>query len=190
MWLFLLMLIIEAAILVTSVVVYTRRRDWFALFVLIADICAIVGTYFSRYEDFPWTTEIYSFAQVKYSATEYNEGNYYGGWEDEYPQGKGRLTYRHFVDNRFYAITDEAGRHKALYYEGEFDKGWRVGQGVMVYDGDYKDVGTFYGKWEAGKLVFEGTRWKDDKYYLPLRIFARDSVSADDRYGTDHWLVK
>ncbi|MCM1221540.1 MAG: hypothetical protein NC548_44385 [Lachnospiraceae bacterium] len=141
---------------------------------------------FSEYESFPWTNKILRFAQVEYSANGYNEGKYYGGWEDEYPQGFGRLTYKHFVNEKFYSIDDSAGKHRAQYYESEFEHGWRVGQGTVVYDASHKDIGTFYGKWEPGKTVFEGTRWKDDKYYAKLTIVATDAIHAEDIYETDH----
>lgn len=105
-------------------------------------------------------------------------------------QGKGRLTYHHFVDEQFYSLFDSSGSYRAQYYDGEFDKGWRVGQGTVVYEGGYKDVGTFYGKWKAGKIVFEGQRWKDDKWYVNLTIEATGPITAVDHYETDHWIDK
>ncbi len=183
-------LIIEAVVLVVSVIVYSKEKKWFALFLLFADLAAISYTYFSEYENFSWTKTIYRFAQVEYSANGYNEGKYYGGWEDEYPQGFGRLTYKHFVDEQFYSIGDSEGSYRAQYYEGEFEHGWRVGQGIVVYDGGYKDVGVFYGKWEPGKTVFKGTRWKDDELYVNLEIIAQDAIHANNHYETDHWLTK
>lgn len=190
MLLYWIILTIQIIILVVSIVVYVNKKQWFALFILIADICSITLTYFTQYEKFPWTKEIYYFAQVDYSATGYNEGRYYGGWEDEYPQGYGRLTYNHFVDDKFYAIIDVDGAHRAIYYEGEFDHGSRVGHGTVVYESGYKDEGEFYGKWEPGKIVFEGRRWKDEKYYANLKIIARDAISADDIYETEYWLTE
>ena len=61
---------------------------------------------------------------------------------------------------------------------------------MVVYDGGYKDIGVFYGKWEPGKTVFKGTRWKDDELYVKLEIVAKDTIYADDKYETDHWLTK
>ena len=190
MLLFWITLIVEAVVLVISAIVYAKKKEWFSLFILIADLLVIFCTYFTEYENYPWTKKIFCFAQIEYSANGYNEGNYYGGWENEYPQGFGRLTYKHFVDEKFYAIIDSTGVHKALYYEGELEHGWRVGQGMVLYDGGYKDIGTFYGKWELGKTVFEGVRWKDDKYYVNLKIVAKDAISADDIYETDYWLTE
>lgn len=190
MLLFWIPLIAETLVLVISVIVYAKKKEWLALLLLIADPFVIIAAYFAEYENFPWTKTIFPFAQVEYSANGYNEGDYYGGWEDEYPQGFGRLTYKHFVDEEFYSITDSEGVYKAKYYEGEFEYGWRVGQGTVVYDGGYKDVGTFYGKWEPGKMVFDGTRWKDDRYYVNLKIIARDAINADDVYETDQWLIE
>lgn len=190
MLLFWLALIVEVMALVVPAILHIKKKEWAALFVLTADLLAITVTYFSEYENFPWTKRIYFFAQVEYSANGYNEGNYYGGWEEEYPQGVGRLTYNHFVDEKFYSIIDSSGTHRAKYYEGEFEHGWRVGQGMVVYDGGYKDVGVFYGKWEPGKTVFEGVRWKDDTYYVNLKIVAKDAINADNIYETDHWLLE
>ena len=93
---FWLLLTVKIIVLIISILVYADKNHWFALFVLIADICSITITNFSEYENFPWTKEIYSFAQVDYFATGYNKGRYYGEWEDEYPQGYGRLRYNHF----------------------------------------------------------------------------------------------
>lgn len=190
MQLFWITIIIQIIVLVVSIIYYLFRGNRFALFVLIADLCTITYTYFTEYENFPWTKEIYSFAQVDYSATGYNEGRYYGGWEDEYPQGYGRLTYNHFIDDKFYSIIDMDGAHRAMYYEGEFDHGSRVGYGTVVYEDGYKDEGEFYGKWEPGKIVFEGRRWKDDIYYANLKIVARDAISADDIYETEYGLTE
>lgn len=190
MLLYWMTLVVEVIVLVTAAIVYAKTKQWFALFLLIADPFIIATTYFTEYENLPWTKTIFPFAQVEYSASGYNEGKYYGGWEDEYPQGFGRLTYKHFVDEKFYSIVDSQGTYKAIYYEGEFDHGWRRGQGTVVYQGGYKDVGTFYGKWEPGKTVFEGTRWKDDTHYVRLKIVAKDGISGDDIYETDHWLTK
>ena len=172
-------LIVEVIVLVTAAIAYAYDKKWFPLFLLIADPFIIATTYFTEYEHLPWTKTIFSFAQVEYSASGYNEGKYYGGWEDEYPQGFGRLTYTHFVDEEFYSITNSEGTYRAIYYEGEFDHGWRKGQGTVVYEGGYKEEGTFYGKWEPGKTVFEGTRWKDDTYEGKLKIIVRDGINAD-----------
>ena len=40
-------LIIEAVVLVVSVIVYSKEKKWFALFLLFADLAAISYTYFS-----------------------------------------------------------------------------------------------------------------------------------------------
>lgn len=61
-------LIIEVVVFVISAVVYAKKKKWFALFLLLADLAAISYTYFSEYENFPWTKTIYRFAQVEYSA--------------------------------------------------------------------------------------------------------------------------
>lgn len=183
-------LIVEIIIFLVSTVYYKKRKQWFSLVILVADLLAIVTTYFQKYEEFPWTTYIYRFAQIDYSASGYNEGKYYGGWEDEYPQGKGRLTYNHFIDNKFYSINYEGTAYKAEYYDGEFDKGWRSGQGTVVYEGGFKDEGTFYGEWITGKTVFIGKRWlQNDQYncYAELELVATGSTTANDNYITG-WI--
>jgi hypothetical protein len=66
----------------------------------------------------------------------------------------------------------------------------RVGYGTVVYESGYKDEGEFYGKWETGKIVFEGRRWKDEKYYANLKKVARDAISADDIYETEYRITE
>lgn len=167
-----------------------RKQDWSSVLLLMCDLLSIVVVYFQNYDEYPWTKEIYEFATVDYSANGYNEGEYYGGWEDEYPQGFGRLTYRHFIDEKYYTIEDDEGViHQALYYEGEFDHGRRVGQGTVVYEGGFMDVGTFYGRWEPGKTVFVGTRWQNDNRYLDLEIVAINGVDAYENRDPEGWVV-
>ena len=146
-----------------------------------------VCSYFSFYSELPWTHYIFSFAPVEYSASGYNEGEYYGGWEVEYPQGYGKLTYKHFVDKKYNAINDDQGVHKALYYEGEFIEGWRHGQGKTVYEDGYIDEGAYYGKWEAGRIVFEGKRYNGNGQYAMLTIEAIDAINGKDIYSTG-WI--
>ena len=45
MLLYWIILTIQIIILVVSIVVYVNKKQWFALFILIADICSITLTY-------------------------------------------------------------------------------------------------------------------------------------------------
>lgn len=90
----------------------------------------------------------------------YNEGMYVGEWSNGKPHGWGKLTYDGFEDGKFYSITGEDGTtRKAIFYEGNFVDGYRVGYGTVEYEGGYVEEGTFSGLWQAGKLIFEGKRW-------------------------------
>ncbi len=90
------------------------------------------------------------------------------------PQGRGRLTYTHFVDRKYYSIEDSDGIHKAIYYEGDFEYGIRMGQGSVVYEEGYYDEGEFFDDWEPEKVVFIGKRYKKNedgtKSYTNLTI--------------------
>lgn len=181
---------VQTIVLLYALFRYWQKQDMLSLILIVCDLLSIVLVYFQYYDEYPWTKEIYKCAPVDYSATGYNEGEYYGGWEDEYPQGFGRLTYRHFIDGKYYTIEDDEGEiHRALYYEGEFDHGWRVGQGTVVYEGGFRDVGTFYGRWEPGKTVFVGTRWQNDDRCLNLEIVAINGVDAYENRDPEGWIV-
>ena len=117
-----------------------------------------------------------------YHGSNYNEGWYEGEWSNDSPNGWGRLTYDDFEDGMYYSIGDSTTEYKALYYEGHFSNGWREGTGTVVYEGGWKDEGTFYGQWQAGKVVFEGKRWYGNGYW-PLTITANSSSYGIDTYG-------
>ena len=123
-----------------------------------------------------------------YHASDYNEGWYEGEWSNGKPNGYGRLTYDDFDDGKYYSLSGADGReYKALYYEGYFVDGYRNGKGVIVYEGGYKDEGTFYGQWTAGKTVFDGKRWLisgNTEGYWPLVIVAVSAAAANDNYGS------
>ncbi len=180
--------IIQTVIFIGALIYFLYKKDLSSVLLLVCDLLSIVVVYFQNYEEYPWTKEIYEFATVDYTATGYNEGEYYGGWEDEYPQGFGRLTYRHFIDDKYYSIKYQGEIYRALYYEGEFDHGWRVGQGTVVYEGGFRDEGIFYGKWETGKIVFVGRRWLNDDQYLELEMEAINGVDAKDHYDPQGWI--
>ena len=106
------------------------------------------------------------------------------------PQGWGHLEYYNFSDGETYSLNIGDHQYCAIYYEGIFDKGYRVGQGIVLYEGGYKDDGTFYGIWSEGKKVFEGKRWLiNDTYncYYELEIWATGPVTANDKQLTD-WI--
>lgn len=91
----------------------------------------------------------------------YNEGKYVGEWSGGKPHGWGRLEYDGLEDGKYYSITDENGITRiAKFYEGNFVDGYRVGYGSVEYEGGYIEEGTFSGLWQAGKLIFEGKRWR------------------------------
>ena len=159
---------------------YLYKKDKFNFLITIGSLIISGASYFQFYSELPWTHRIFAFAPVYYSASGYNEGEYYGEWEIEYPHGKGKITYKHFVDGKYNAIKDSQGEHKALYYEGYFNKGWREGQGKTVYEDGYIDEGIYYGKWESGKIVFEGQRYYSNGQCRQIRIEAQDSVNGRD----------
>lgn len=184
-WIYIFQTIIFIGALIHSI----RKKDLSSILLLVCDLLTIVVVYFQSYEKYPWTKEIYSWATIDYLANGYNEGEYYGGWEDEYPQGYGRLTYRHFIDEEFYKITYQGETYRALYYEGEFDHGRRMGQGVVVYEGGFRDEGEFFGKWEAGKVVFIGRRWQNDDRYYDLEMVAINGFDAKSYPEFGDWII-
>lgn len=128
----------------------------------------------------PW------FLPTEYHKGPYNEGWYYGGWRDGVPQGEGTLTYDFFGDGTYYSIFADGQERKALSYKGEFDQGYRNGEGTVTYEDGYRDEGTFYGVWTAGKLIFRGKRWLTTETfngYRELEIYATGAETAEE-----HWL--
>jgi len=122
----------------------------------------------------------------RYQGSDWAEGWYEGEWSNGKPNGYGKLTYDDFEDGKFISLDTDGTSYKAISYEGYFVDGWRDGSGVTTYEGGYREEGTFYGKWSAGKTVFEGKRWKttdESEGYWPLTMVAIDSVYSDDRLG-------
>ena len=117
-----------------------------------------------------------------YHGSDYNEGWYEGEWSNDHPNGWGKITYDDFDDGKYYSIGDGTNEYRAQYYEGNFSNGWRVGYGTVVYSGGWKDEGTFYGQWQAGKVVFKGKRWYGNGYW-PLTITASSATLGSDTYG-------
>ncbi len=122
----------------------------------------------------------------RYQGSDWNEGWYEGEWSNDKPNGYGKLTYDDFDDGKFYTLDIDGTSYKALSYEGYFEDGWRAGNGVVIYEGGYREEGVFYGRWSAGKTVFEGKRWKttdDSEGYWPLTMVAISSADSDDQLG-------
>ena len=183
-WLSWLLVLFESIIAVSLLVNYARLRDKFGVWGQIGSTAGILITIIGMYHTLPVTKYIFSFAPVEYHGSGYNEGYYYGWWRDGMPQGYGHLTYDNFGDGKTYSLTIGEHEYRGLYYEGEFDKGYRVGQGTVVYEGGYKDEGIFYGIWSEGKKVFEGKRWLiNDTYncYYELEVWATGPITADDK---------
>ena len=99
-----------------------------------------------------------SFAPVECRGSPYNEGYYYGWWDDGMPEGRGHLERDGSGDGKACSINMGDVECRALYYEGQFVRGYRDGEGVVRYEGGYRDEGTFYGVWSEGKAVFRGKR--------------------------------
>ena len=94
------------------------------------------------------------------------------------------MGYKNFSDGETYSVDIGEHKYRAIYYEGHFDKGYRVGKGTVIYEGGYKDEGIFYGIWSEGKKVFEGKRWLvNDTYngYVELEVWATGPITADDK---------
>lgn len=156
---------------------------------LIKDILGILLTIITLYPTLPITKYIFPFAPVEYKPTPYVEGYYYGFWHDGMPQGYGRLTYYGFADGQYYSLNVEGQSYKALYYEGEFNRGSRCGEGVVVYESGFKDEGIFNGPWADGVIVFQGKRWFiNDTYngYFDVVVTATSGITADTDYGEWH----
>lgn len=79
-------------------------------------------------------------------------------WEDGMPQRQRRLTYYGFADEQYYSLKVDGQAYKALYYEGEFNRGNRSGEGVVVYESGFKDEGIFNGPWADGVIFFQGKK--------------------------------
>ncbi len=125
----------------------------------------------------------------RYQASDYNEGWYEGEWSNGKPNGNGKLTYDDFDDGKYYTLDTDGTSYKALSYEGGFADGYRNGHGVVIFEGGYREEGTYYGQWSAGKTVFEGKRWKttsDSEGYWPLTTVASSTVAATDYLG--NWV--
>lgn len=185
-----ILLAIEIIGLIALAIYYAKKREKASLFAIGIDVIGIIITIYQLYPHTVPDSYIPRNAPIEYHGNGYNEGWYYGGWRDGMPQGKGHLDYDFFTDGKYYYLFVEDQDYKALYYDGEFDRGYRVGQGTVVYEGGFWDEGTFYGVWTEGKLVFEGKRWmKNETFYgyRELQVYATSAVDADERVIVD-WV--
>ena len=86
----------------------------------------------------------YEVESVYIHESEYIEGWYSGEMENGLPNGIGHLEYDLEEDGYIGCLWVDGIRHRALSYQGEFVDGYRNGQGTLVYEGNIRDVGTFY----------------------------------------------
>lgn len=189
-WLSWILTVIQAVIAIVLLRVFLKAKDKHGTLGQIGSILGIIVTIIGMYHTLPVTKLIFPFAPVEYHGSGYNEGFYYGLWNDGMPQGWGHLEYYNFSDGKTYSLNVDNHEYRAIYYEGMFDKGYRVGQGIVLYEGGYKDEGTFYGIWSEGKKVFEGKRWLiNDTYncYYELETWATGPVTANDKQLTG-WI--
>ena len=119
----------------------------------------------------------------------YNEGVYSGEWSNHAPNGFGKLEYIDYNgDGKFYQFFYENKAYKALYYEGYFSNGARYGAGTVVYEGGWKEEGTYYGAWEPGKKVFEGkVFYANGAYYLEGYLTATSAINGEWTWTTKSW---
>lgn len=118
------------------------------------------------------------YVENKYiSLTPYNRGYFTGYMLRDKPQGKGTMVY--LEDNEYrYTITMGSNVFKALRYEGSFNDGWRDGEGIVYYEGGYREVGTYYGQWGPNNIVFRGNIWDGDTRYCPAIIYSQNGVES------------
>lgn len=81
-----------------------------------------------------------------YYKSDYIRGYYTGEWENNAPNGYGTLVYDSSSKNRSLG---------AIKYSGEFVDGLPYGQGTKYYKDHYRK-GSWYGIYQAGKLIFDG----------------------------------
>ena len=140
-------------------------------------------TYYIRYKNYG---SVPATVSQRYQGSDYNEGWYEGEWSNGKPNGNGKLTYDDFGDGKYYTLDIDGTSYKALSYEGGFKDGSRNGQGVVIYEGGYREEGTYYGQWSANKTVFEGRLYKttaDSEGYWPMTTVATSSVAGTDHFG-------
>ena len=100
----------------------------------------------------------------------------------------GHLERDGFGDGKAYSINIGDVEYRALYYEGQFVRGYRDGEGVVQYEGGYRDEGTFYGVWSEGKVVSRGKRRiVNDTYngYYDVEVRATSPSEAECVYGSE-----
>lgn len=129
---------------------------------------------------------------VYYKKSQYIEGLYYGGWSGSrsngHPEGFGTLTYSGFDDGAFFNIQIDGKTHKAIYYQGYFSNGFRMGQGTVLYEDGWKEEGTYFGAWASGKVVFRGRFWhKNGIHYLDGYLTATSGIGGTWTWDSSSW---
>lgn len=180
------LLLAEIIAFLISAWIEFKARNRKAIPGMVISLCGILITLLTLQPDFNLWGYIPRFMAVEYHKGPYNEGTYYGEWHNGDPNGVGTLIYGFFGDGKYYTITEGGQIYKALSYTGGFDQGYRNGEGTVFYEGDYREEGTFYGQWMAGKKVFSGRRWLTTETfngYRELEIVATSLEAAEV-----HWL--
>ena len=121
-----------------------------------------------------------------YELTHYNRGYYTGYILHGKPEGQGKMVYPN-DDEHSYSMTIGDTVVKAIRYEGNFKDGWRDGQGKVIYEGGYREEGTYYGQWMANKIVFRGKIWYGDDYYLDAIIYSKSPTESWTDFKTTEW---
>lgn len=115
-----------------------------------------------------------------YYGSGYNEGIYSGEFSNGKPNGFGKLEYTdRNGDGLFYTLTFGTQCYRAKSYEGYFKDGFRSGEGTVEYEGGYSATGNYYGAWQAGKTVFEGTLYYPDGTSWDCRMVCDSNLTAN-----------
>lgn len=104
-WLSWLLVVAEAGIAIALLVAYKKAKDRHGVWGQIGSILGIIVTVIGMYHTLPITKYIFSFAPIEYHGSGYNEGYYYGFWNDGMPQGHGHLEYYNFSDGETYSVN-------------------------------------------------------------------------------------
>ena len=130
-----------------------------------------------------------------YKTAQYLNGIYEGYWENELPNGIGKLTRTNgdWEEGEFKNGIFISGKIKHTFedssYEGEWENGIMNGRGIMIwdggdfYDGDWKD-GKFSGK---GKMVWPD-HWYEGEWYDGKRNGKGIETWEDGGYCDGDWL--
>lgn len=104
-WLSWILTVIQAVIAIVLLRVFLKAKDKHGTLGQIGSILGIIVTIIGMYHTLPVTKLIFPFAPVEYHGSGYNEGFYYGLWNDGMPQGWGHLEYYNFSDGKTYSLN-------------------------------------------------------------------------------------